>query len=279
MKTVEKVVHLGNGCSFFDLVTQMSRLAVGGLPLKAMATRGAIYLLFTSFSLLAQGQQGIYRGQICVGTKHPASLSQQSQVTCDLEHTKRGQRFVFVNLRDKAVFQVDGKNPKAFGSQDVVVIGTVDRKAGTIDITDIHRALPPKVTKASSVYIDCDACPRGMAAAWRGAFEALTDWGRFDILPDPAKADLILLLSANPYLGDFTTRDGPDTRPVRVDITYMNVIDPKTGESVWGGWKEWGSFLVSQATKTLIDEFRQDLKLDEASTKLEASTGGDQPLP
>ena len=48
------------------------------------------------------------------------------------------------------------------------------------------------------------------------------------------KADLIFLFSANSYLGDYGTRDGPDTRPVHVDITFMNVVDPHTGESLWG---------------------------------------------
>ena len=127
-----------------------------------------------------------------------------------------------------------------FAGRTVVVVGSLDRRAGTIDITDMYQALPPKVMRAKSVYIDCDV-RRAMAAAWRAAFEALSDWGRFDILPDPMKADLILVVSANPYLGDYVTRDRPDQRPVDIKITYMNVVDPHTGQSLWGDWKELGS--------------------------------------
>jgi hypothetical protein len=102
-----------------------------------------------------------------------------------------------------------------------------------------------------------------MAAAWLAAFEGLTDWGRFDITPDPRKADLIFLFSANPYLGDYVTRDGPDKRPVAVDITYMDVVDPKTGESYWNDSKQWGAFFVARATKDLIAEFKQQLEIEE----------------
>ncbi len=93
-----------------------------------------------------------------------------------------------------------------------------------------------------------------MAAAWRAAFEELSDWGRYDIDPDPKKADLIFLFSANPYLGDYVTRDGPDKRGVAVDITYMNVVDPQTGENLWGDSRQWGSLFVAKATKDLIEE-------------------------
>ena len=90
-----------------------------------------------------------------------------------------------------------------------------------------------------------------MAAAWLAAFRALADWGRFDILPDPKKADLIFLFSANPYLGDYGTRDGPDARPVSVDITYMDVVDPHTGESFWDGSRRLGSWFVTQGDERL----------------------------
>jgi len=53
-----------------------------------------------------------------------------------------------------------------------------------------------------------------MAAAEPAALQALGDWERFDLIPNRRTADLIFLLSANPYLGDQVTRDEPDTRPV-----------------------------------------------------------------
>jgi hypothetical protein len=99
-----------------------------------------------------------------------------------------------------------------------------------------------------------------MAAATPAAFQELADWGRFEVVASRKKADLIFLFSANPYLGDYVTRDGPDTRPVRVDITFMNVVDPRTGESLWDGSRQWGSWFVGKATKDLMVAFRKQLE-------------------
>jgi hypothetical protein len=77
----------------------------------------------------------------------------------------------------------------------------------------------------------------------------------------------MLVISANPYLGDYVTRDGPDTRPVAIKITYMDVVDPHTGESMWSDYKEWGSFLVSKAAKDLIVEFKHELGLEQSAGK------------
>jgi hypothetical protein len=224
-------------------------------------------VLSAVFSLAAHGQQ-LFKGQICLGPKGSAAASDKSQVQCDVPRVKRGDHFVFVNLADQAVYEIDGrKNPRPFAGLKVIVVGSLDKRAGTVDITDMYQALSPKVMSAKSVYIDCDACPRAMAGAWRAAFDSLSEWGRFDILPDPMKADLILVVSANPYLGDYLTRDGPDKRPVNIATTYMNVVDPHTGESLWGDSKELGSWLVARSTKDLVNEFRDELKLDESVGK------------
>jgi hypothetical protein len=192
----------------------------------------------------------------------------QATAQCTDAHAKRGAKYVLSNLENKTVYQLDGhQKPKTLAGNDVVVIGTLDKATGTIDVADMFRALPPKVTRAKSVYIDCDACPRGMAVAWLAAFQELVDWGRFDIVPDPRKADLVFLFSANPYLGDYVTRDGPDKRPVSVDITYMDVVDPNTGESFWDDSKQWGAFFVARATKDLIGEFKEELEMEEIAGK------------
>jgi hypothetical protein len=142
----------------------------------------------------------------------------------------------------------------------VVVIGTLDEATATIHVSQMFRALPPKVMQAETVAIVCDACLRDMAEAKPAALKALEDWGRFEVRPNPKHVDLIFLLSANPYLGDYVTRDGPDTRPVHVDVTFMNVIDPRTGESLWGDSRQWGSWFVARATKDLMAEFREQLE-------------------
>lgn len=224
----------------------------------------AACVLFGALGVAAQ-EEHIFKGQICQGPGIPAALfaPNLAPAQCTTAPHKRRAHYVLTNPAENIAYQLDGhKIPRDFAGSDVFVVGSLDADSATIHVDDIYRALPPKVTKAKSVYIDCDSCVRGMAAAWLAAFEQLSDWGRFDVVPDRKKADLILLLSANPYLGDFVTRDGPDKRPVKVDITYMNVVDPRTGESFWDDSRQWGALFVARATKDLIGEFKDEFELE-----------------
>jgi len=143
------------------------------------------------------------------------------------------------------------------------VVGVLDQSSGTIHVDDIVRDLPAKVRQAKSVAIVCDACPRGMANARKAALGQMLDWNRFTLVSDPQKADLVFLFSANPYLGDYVTREGPDKRPVAVDTTYMNVIDPRTGANLWGDYRQAGAWFVASATHDLILAFREQLEMDQ----------------
>jgi hypothetical protein len=122
-----------------------------------------------------------------------------------------------------------------------------------------HPPLPGKIMEASTVYVDC-VCPRGLAVARATAVRQLRDWGRFEIADNHRQADLVLLFSGNPYLGDYLTRDGPDTRLVTIQSTIMTVIDPNTGRSLWTDSRQSGSWRVSGATKDLIEELRVQME-------------------
>ena len=121
-----------------------------------------------------------------------------------------------------------------------------------------------RIKKATSAAIDCSDCPRSLANAAKAAKQALTMWDRFRLVDDPQRADILFVLSGNPYIGDYLTRKGPDERPVKIDSTFVTVIDPRTGEQLWSDSRNWGSWRVSGATKALIDELRSEL---EAETK------------
>jgi len=195
----------------------------------------------------------------------------ESDAQCTIACVKAGAKYVLADPSNKAIYQLsDQKKPEVFAAENVIVVGTLDNSGGTIHVDDIVRELPPKVAQAKTVAIICDACPRGMAKAPRVAYEQLSDWERFTIVPDPTKADVVFLFSANPYLGDYVTRDGPDTRPVDVAATYMNVIDPRTGASLWGDYDRAGSYFVASATKNLIAEFREQLEIDTNPAEREA---------
>ncbi|MGD1210015.1 MAG: hypothetical protein ABR973_01495 [Candidatus Acidiferrales bacterium] len=229
----------------------------------------AACVLFSALSLAAQQEQ-TFKGEItdsmCSGPGgHEAMLKKGEAIAqCTISCVKMGAKYVLSNPGNKTVYKLDDQmKPEAFAGQNVVVIGTLAKTTGTIHVSDMIRALPPKVTQAKSVYIDCAACPRGMAAASQAALQELADWKRFHVLPDPHKADLIFLFSANPYLGDYLTRDGPYPMPVSIKITFMNVIDPGTGESLWTDYRRWGSWRVGGAAKDLIVEFRAQLEAEE----------------
>jgi hypothetical protein len=194
--------------------------------------------------------------------KRLAASAQPSPITaCSVSCGKKGTKYLLFDPANHATYLLDKqRKSKPFAGQFVVVMGTLDAASGTIRVDDLRRALPPQVFTAKSVAVVCDACPRTMARAGPVALEALMDWDHYTLIADPRKADLVFMVSANPYLGDFVTRDGPDKRPVAVDITYVNVVDPHTGEDLWGDSRQWGYLLAGKATRELIDEFATQLQ-------------------
>jgi hypothetical protein len=233
-----------------------------------------------------QNANQVFKGAItdsmCAGPKgHSAMLKTgESLADCTLACIKAGAQFVLYNPQTKMVYRLDDQTkPKVFAARNVLVVGTLNQATSAIHVSDIFPALSAKVTQAKSVYVDCDNCVRGMEKANRAAVEALTDWKRFTLVQDPKKADLVLLLSANPYLGDYVTREGPDKRPVQIVNTYMNVIDPRSGASLWDGASISGSWRVAGATKGLIGQFRARLEAEDGHvTRLLRQNEGPAPL-
>jgi len=102
----------------------------------------------------------------------------------------------------------------------------------------------------------------GAVAVGNRALDRLKKWGRFQIVQDPKKADLVILLSADPYKGGYiltagsqTGTMGPDgsleldripnvNRADPVRDAYLTVIDPQTGENLWSDSHVWGGLLT-----------------------------------
>lgn len=221
-------------------------------------------LILGAVNLQAQGEQ-VFKGKICVGPEGRTPTIEDGQPTlpCIVPHPKKESGYILFNPDTKATYQLDARGKaRHFTGRHVIVLGNLAPETSTIHVDEILDAIPQQVLDAKTVYIDCDNCVRGMAAAWKAAFEVVEDWGRFEVSPDPKKADLIFLFAANPYGGDYVTRDGPDTRGVKVEITYMNVVDPHTGKNLWGDSRDWGSFFVAKATRSLIDQLRMQMALE-----------------
>jgi hypothetical protein len=246
----------------------VGRKPTRGFRFKKLMVGVAVWALFGALNLAAQNQafKGAITDSMCAGPKGHAALLKagESVADCTIACVKMGARFVLLSPQNKAVYQLDDQaRPKAFASRNVLVVGTLDKGSNTIHVMQLLPALAAKVMQAKSVYVDCDACVRGMAKANQAALDGLLDWKRFHSVQDSQKADLVLLFSANKYLGDYVTRHGPDTRPVRVVITYMDVVDPHTGESLWADSRTAGSWRVAGATKDLIAEFRGRVEAEE----------------
>jgi hypothetical protein len=246
----------------------MIRKQILGRRSRRVFILAAACMLSGSLNLAAQNQvfKGAITDSMCAGPQvHAAMLKTgESLAECTLACLKMGAKFVLLNPQTRAVYQLDDQTkPKAFAARNVLVVGTLDKATSAIHVSDIFSALPAKATQAKSVYIDCDNCVRGMEKANRAAIESLTDWKRFTLVQDPKKADLVFLFSANPYQGDYLTHQGPDTRPVQIVNTYMDVIDPGTGASLWGDASISGSWRVAGATKGLIGEFRGRVEAEE----------------
>jgi hypothetical protein len=243
--------------------------------IRVIVALAIICALFGAPNLFAQEEQ-IFKGQItqctCPGPDEHAAMSQDRTIPpCTSACANAGTQYVLADTTYKVNFRFDKQDfPRFFAGEYVFVIGTLDRESSTINVKNIVPDLPPQIRRAKTVSIVCDACPRGMAKARKAAMEELTVWKRFVVVPDPKKADLVFLFSANRYLGDYVTRDGPDPRPVHVDITYMNVVDPRTGTNLWGDSERLGSWFVASATKDLIDELRETLEVDQSPAERNA---------
>ena len=119
----------------------------------------------------------------------------------------------------------------------------------------------------------------GSDAVYKNAVAQLKKWGKFQIVADPKQADLIFLLSADPYKngnvifasgetgsagdGHITVDPVPNYNkqsPTR--DAYLTVIDPKTGDNLWSDKHVWGGLLtgVNSVGERLVKELENQTK-------------------
>jgi hypothetical protein len=122
-------------------------------------------------------------------------------------------------------------------------------------------AKSPKILSAKTIYFDNQT---GVEAVGSSAVAQLRKWGRFQVVLNKQTADLILLLSADPYKGGdiiFASgqtgtidKDGhieEDLVPnynklAPVRDAYLTVIDPRSGENLWSDSHLWGGLLTGK---------------------------------
>jgi hypothetical protein len=128
-------------------------------------------------------------------------------------------------------------------------------------------AQSPRILSAKSI---CFKNQTGSDAVGKNALEQLKKWGKFQLVADPKQADLVILLSADPYKGGniifasgqtgriddgrITEDSAPNYNkqsPTR--YAYLTVIDRKTGDNLWSDKHLWGPPAV---TFRVADEAR-----------------------
>lgn len=130
-----------------------------------------------------------------------------------------------------------------------------------------HAPLPAKVLTAKSVYIENNS---GHADIADKTFTQLKAWGRYQIVDDKKKADLVLVLTTSTSQTDTTraawvntynsktgawtngTVNTPTTE--NVDYTRLTVVDPGSGDIMWADQMEWSRRY--SATEELVKELR-----------------------
>lgn len=160
-------------------------------------------------------------------------------------------------------------------TRSAITVIAVLALASIVSASHRKMPLPQQVMAAKTIYIDNRS---GDADLGDKAYDELEKWGRYQIVDSPDKADLVLLLSAKEYIGGYTSGTYRNTtgnvdnngnvnaqtygtttsHAVISGTTYITLIDPKSGASLWGDARAWGRF--KSATRGLIKELRERVK-------------------
>jgi len=133
-----------------------------------------------------------------------------------------------------------------------------------------------KIANAKTIFFDDQT---GDAAAGGAALGELKKWGRFEIVQDQSHADLIVLLSIDPFhAGSAVMADGKigevdaDGNVEETPVTehkksassrdaYLTVVVPKTNEVLWSDSRVWGGVLTGSdsAGERLVKKLEKDV--------------------
>jgi hypothetical protein len=135
----------------------------------------------------------------------------------------------------------------------------------------------PRILSAKSVYFDDRT---GVDAVGKKALDQIKKWRRFQIVQERKSADLIFLLSADPYKGGYIIMSGGQTGSVDIHgninedripnynkqapvrYAYLTVIDPKTGDNLWSDSHRWGGLITgfNSVGARLVKELEEQTK-------------------
>ena len=141
-------------------------------------------------------------------------------------------------------------------------------------VAQTQLAQSPQILSAKTVYF---SNLTNSDVVGTNALAELKKWGKFQIVQDQKKADLILLLSMQPHrdgddisqgTGSGDLNSGDESRIPKWDkqkptqYAYLTVIDPKTGANLWSAEHLWGGLLTgfNSAGVRLVKELEKQTK-------------------
>ncbi len=157
-------------------------------------------------------------------------------------------------------------------------------------------ANPQAIASAKTIYFDDKS---GVEAVGKKALAELSKSGRFQIVSDRKKADLILVLSTDPQgAGNLILSGGQTGRidsqghieedpvpqynmltPVR--YAFLTLIDARTGANLWGDSQRWGGLLTGfdSVGERLVQEFEKQTQAAERRSRLKLVKSVDPAYP
>lgn len=141
------------------------------------------------------------------------------------------------------------------------------------------------IASAKTIYFEDKS---GVDAVGRKASAELSKWGRFQIVQDPKKADLIILLSTDPGQGGNLIVSGGQTATIdsqghveedriptfnKLDPTrraFLSVTDARSGMNLWSSSQRWGGLLTGfdNVGEHLVREFEKQASLADQRARL-----------
>lgn len=133
-----------------------------------------------------------------------------------------------------------------------------------------------QILHAKTVYFSNKT---GSDAVGKNALAELKKWGKYKIVDLPEQADLLLVLSADPYRGGQLVYSGGQTgtvddshvtedaapdfnRQSPVRYAFLTVVDPKTNNALWTESHVWGGLLTgfNSVGQRLVKELEKQTK-------------------
>ncbi|HKM67893.1 MAG TPA: energy transducer TonB [Candidatus Acidoferrum sp.] len=160
----------------------------------------------------------------------------------------------------------------------------------------IEIANPAVIARAKTIYFEDKS---GVDAVGQRVLTELAKWGRFQVVKDRKRADLILVLETDPDQGGDLILAGGQTATIDpgghvaedpipnynkqapVHYAFLSVVDAQSGRVLWSDSHRWGGLLTgfNSVGERLVKEFEQREQVAERAASLKLINSADPIYP